>query len=298
MRILFTGGTGFIGRHFIEQFPLYDYTVLTRKASRAARRLPESVKLIESLEVLDNLDQFDAVINLCGEPIADKRWSRKQKDLICASRWEPTARLVELFKASDNPPRAFVSGSAIGFYGDTGNRKTTESDAPSKQDFSYSVCDRWESLARGSESITRLVLLRTGVVLGKNGGALAKMLPPFRLGLGGRMGSGSQYMSWIHMADMLAAMNVLLVNDSARGVFNMTAPEALSNDQFASMLARTLGTRARLPLPEIALRTLMGESADLLLNSQRVYPERLLDLGYEFQFPDLQGALADLLIEG
>ena len=295
MRILFTGGTGFIGRHYINRYPLCEYTVLTRRPARAARILPADVKFIKSLDELSDLDDFDAVINLCGEPIADKRWTSRQKQAICDSRWQPTARLVELFRTSSKPPRVFISGSAIGFYGDTGNRKTTEADAPNNQDFAYAVCDRWEALARGSESLTRLVLLRTGVVLGKDDGALSKMLPPFRLGLGGRIGSGQQYMSWIHIADMIGAMHMLLSKDSARGVYNMTAPEAVPNDHFCNTLADTLGTRARLPLPEVMLRTLMGESADLLLNSQRIYPKRLRALGYDFRFPDLASALQDLL---
>lgn len=297
MHILFTGGSGFIGSHFIHRFPHYRYTVLTRSAARTKRRLPESVQCIEQLDQLDSLDSFDAVINLCGEPIADKRWTKKQKQRICESRWQPTRKLVDLFKRSLTPPEVFISGSAIGFYGDTGERKTVETDAPTCQDFAYSVCDRWEDLARGAEPVTRVVILRTGIVLDSDGGALAKMLPPFKLGVGGRIGSGQQYMSWIHMQDMITAMDYLLRSGSARGVFNMTAPESLVNDHFSNLLAKSLNTRVRLPLPETLLRLLMGESADLLLNSQRVYPQRLLDLGYEFRFPDLAAALDDLFGE-
>ncbi|MBR9909631.1 MAG: TIGR01777 family protein [Gammaproteobacteria bacterium] len=295
MNILFTGATGFIGSHFIRQFPQHDYTVLTRSPQRAARLLPGNIKFIASLSELESLDGFDAVINLCGEPIVDKRWSPKQKDIICQSRWQPTSELVDLFGRSEQPPATFISGSAIGFYGDTGDRKTSEDNAPLSQDFAYTVCDQWEQRARRAADKTRLVILRTGVVLGRDGGALKKMLPPFKWGVGGRVGSGQQYMSWIHIEDMVEAIHYLLNSPEASGVFNLTAPDAVQNDTFTNALANAMHTKPRLPVPETLLRLMLGESADLLLNSQRIYPKRLLAAGYKFHFPDVNGALADVL---
>lgn len=299
MHILFTGASGFIGQHFIRFFTQYKYTVLTRSPSRVANRLPDNVKFISSLTELDNLNEFDAVINLAGEPIIDKRWTKKQKAQICQSRWQTTQTLVDLFAASSKPPSVLVNGSAIGFYGEGGARQLTEQDQALSDDFAHQICDKWETIARQAQAHTRVVLLRTGIVLG-DGGALSKMLLPFKLGLGGKIGDGQQYMSWIHIKDMIRAIDFLLIGaaqDSvkASGPYNLTAPRAVSNAVFSNVLAEALGTKARLPLPELLLKLLMGESAALLLGSQNIYPEALLNRGFEFAFADLEPALLDLL---
>jgi uncharacterized protein (TIGR01777 family) len=294
MKILFSGATGFIGQCFIRHFKQHDYTILTRSARPAIAQSANNIQVINDLAALESLNAFDAVINLAGEPIIDKRWSDKQKRRICQSRWQTTQTLVDLIAVSTKPPEVFISGSAIGFYGAAGAAKLTEQDEPKSTDFAHQICAKWEGIASEAAVNTRVVLLRTGIVLG-DGGALAKMRLPFKLGLGGRIGDGYQYMSWIHIEDMILAIDFLLNHSDATGFFNLTAPHALNNQAFTNTLAHVLDTKARLPLPEKLLRLLMGESADLLLNSQNVYPENLLKIGFEFEYPELEVALRDLL---
>ena len=295
MRILFTGATGFIGRHFILQYPQHSYTILTRSTHRAQRYLPANVEIIRQLSDLDNCNAFDAVINLAGEPIIDRRWTKKQKAVICQSRWQTTQAIVDLIDNSEQPPSVFISGSAIGFYGNTGNSTITEADFRVNNEFAHDVCERWETIALQAQNKTRVVTLRTGIVLGRSGGALEKMLLPFKIGLGGRMGSGHQSMSWIHIGDMVRAIHFILDNETLSGPFNLTAPQPVTNEQMTQALAHTLKTKPRLPVPAVLLSWLMGESATLLLDGQRVIPEKLLNAGFTFEFPDAKTALNDLL---
>lgn len=294
MKILMTGGTGFIGSHFIQRYPEYRYTVLTRRPAQAKKRLPNGVEVIDELSRLRHLDDFDAIINLAGAPIADRRWSDRRKQLICDSRWQVTQQLVDLVTRSQAPPNVFLSGSAIGIYGPTGQQKISEQQAPIAQGFAHDVCQRWETIASSVQNLARVVLLRTGVVLGADDGAMKKMLPPFKIGLGGHIGAGDQMMSWIHLDDQLAAMHWLLNQPEAQGPYNLTAPEAVSSIEFASVLAEVLGTQPRLPVPAWLMRGLMGEAASLLLDSQWIYPQRLLTEGFEFRFPQLDVALKNL----
>lgn len=295
MNILMTGGTGLIGRSHVRAFSRHRYTVLSRSKSGARRVLPSSVRIIRDLSELENLNGFDAVINLAGEPIVDKRWTEKQKRIICDSRWNITQQLADLFEASDSPPPVFVSGSAIGVYGDSGDHKVTEQDSPFTTNFAHVVCQGWEAIAGQASELTRVIYLRTGIVLDSKGGALAKMLLPFKFGLGGRIGTGKQFMSWIHIEDMTRAIDYLIATESATGPFNLTSPNPVSNQEFTNTLASVLRRKALLPVPEKLLRTIMGESADLLLNSQTVLPEKLLQSGFEFVYPNLRPALTDLL---
>ena len=295
MEILITGGTGLIGRDFIQQFNKDQITVLTRSRSKAKTLLPAEVKRIDSLESLQNLDGFDAVINLAGEPIIDKRWSDQQKKIITQSRCQITQQLVDLFASSLNPPEVFLSGSAIGVYGNRGDEVLTESSEVQQSDFASQLCLRWEETAKQAEPFTRVVLLRTGIVLSPNGGALGKMLLPFKCFLGGPIGSGRQYMSWIHHQDCISALHYLLTVNSLSGAINVVAPNAVPNTSFTRKLARSLNRIAILPMPKIVLKYLLGESSSLLLDSQRVAPKALLDSGFNFRFPDLKPALEDIL---
>lgn len=295
MKLLITGGTGLIGKAFIQSYPHHQYTVLTRSQEKAKRQLPDSVTLLENLSALDNLDMFDGVINLAGEPIVDKRWTDRQKRTICDSRWDVTQQLVTLFRDSNNPPSVFLSGSAIGVYSDHGDFVITESDSATQSDFASSVCQQWESIAKQAEPYTRVVSLRTGIVLDPKGGALAKMLTPFKLCLGGRIGNGRQFMSWIHIDDMVSAIDFLLNNADVNGAINMVAPIPVTNQQFTDELAAALNRIAVLPVPKVMLTLLLGESSMLLLGSQRVEPVRLLDASFEFKFPDLKSAFTNLL---
>lgn len=297
MKILITGGTGLIGHRFIQAYPDHEYTVLTRSPEKAKAKLPASVVLLESLSELDSLDMFDGVINLAGEPIVDKRWTDQQKRIICDSRWDITQQLVDLFRVSLTPPSVFLSGSAIGVYSDHGDLLITERDVATRNDFGSSVCREWEAIAKQAEPYTRVIYLRTGIVLDPKGGALAKMLTPFKLYLGGRIGHGRQYMSWIHIKDMIGAMDFLLNTVEIKGAVNMVAPKPVTNQQFTYELASALKRFAILPVPKAILKLLLGESSELLLGSQRVEPGRLLEASFEYHSPDLKAALSDLLTD-
>ena len=295
MKVLITGGTGLIGSAFIRQFSDLHITVLTRSIPKAKALLPATVELIDSLDQLPNLDAFDAVINLAGEPIIDKRWSKRQKHIICQSRWQITQQLVALFASSQNPPEVFLSGSAIGIYSDRGEEVLNETSPLQGHDFPSTLCQRWEDIARQAEPYTRVVLLRTGIVLCADGGALAKLLLPFKCFLGGPIGNGQQYMSWIHYQDLIHALHYLLTEKQLTGAVNLVAPEAESNRVFSQTLARVLHRIAVIPAPKQLLKLAMGESSCLLLDSQRVVPEALLNQGFKFKFSSLKQALVDLL---
>ena len=230
MRILLTGATGLIGSALVRLWqPQHQLTVLTRSASKALQKLGTGVTIVTDLAQL-NMNELDVVVNLAGEAIADKRWSAKQKLKICQSRWELTERLVEKIQQATTPPHTLINASAVGFYGRQSNEVIDESCESYYEEFSHDVCARWEDLANGARSAeTRVCILRIGIVVAANGGALQKMLPAFRLGLGGRIGDGQQYMSWIHIDDLSAAFDFLLDHPELNGVFNATAPAAVNN---------------------------------------------------------------------
>ncbi|WP_100641870.1 TIGR01777 family oxidoreductase [Alteromonas facilis] len=298
MNILITGGTGLIGRHFIHQFEsTYRFTVLTRDQSKASQLLPQGCEYISSLDPFRNLDQFDAIINLAGEPIVDKRWSPQQKDIITDSRLSITQQLADLCNQSRFPPEVFISGSAIGFYGRQGSEKISETFNRPFDEFSHQLCKQWEAIAlQASSAKTRVCILRTGIVLADDGGALAKMLLPFKCGLGGPIASGNQYMSWIHIRDMVNGIHHLVKRPSSKGIYNLTAPEPETNKAFAKKLCNALHRPCLLPMPEFALRLLMGEAADLLVYGQNVVPDALINEGFHFLFPQLEDAFTDLTL--
>ena len=296
MRILITGGTGLIGHHLITSLVQSgaQITVLTRFPDQAAQQLGPQVSLLSDLSLLSHLDDVDAVINLAGEPIVNKRWTRQQKEQLCQSRWHITEQLVALFHASRCPPDVLISGSAIGYYGDMGETIITE-DTPPHDEFTHRLCQQWEHIALGaSTDRTRVCLLRTGVVLATDGGALKKMLPPFRLGLGGPLGNGRQYLAWIHIADMVRGI-LWLLNNPLRGPFNLVSPHPVTNARFTQALGKTVHRPARLAVPATVMRLLMGESAVLLLGGQHALPQRLEASGFPFRWPDIDAALQDLL---
>lgn len=296
MKILMTGGTGLIGSRFINEFEQHDYTVLTRSPYQAKIDLPPQTHIINDLSKLENLNEFDAVINLAGEPIMDKRWSQRQKAMICQSRWHTTDKLVKLFSQSDNPPKVFISGSAVGIYGDHKEEFLSETHGVFARDFASRLCQRWEKIASEAKAYTRVVQLRTGIVLDAQGGALAKMLPMFKLSLGGKIGNGEQFMPWIHIHDMIKGIHFLLNHKASEGAFNLVSPHAITNYQFTEELAHTLGKHAYFTLPKAVIRPLFGESSALLLGSQRVVPEKLIEAGFHFDFPEIEDAFVDLLM--
>lgn len=296
MHLLITGGTGLIGRHLIPRLLQlgHQVNVVTRDVAAAREKLDARVMLWSGINQQSDLNAIDGVINLAGEPIADKRWTEQQKQRLCESRWQITEQIVSLIHASSNPPRLLISGSATGFYGDTGDVVVTEDD-PGHEEFTHTLCARWEQLALKAQSErTRVCLLRTGVVLAREGGALSKMKLPFKLGVGGPIGSGKQYLPWIHVDDLVNAILWLIDNDQLQGPFNMVAPYAVRNEQFAATLGHVMHRPAFMRTPASAIKLMMGESAVLVLGGQHVLPKRLEESGFGFRWYDLQEALQDV----
>lgn len=296
MHLLITGGTGLIGQHLIPRLLAlgHQVSVVTRDVASAREKLDARVALWSGLNQQTDLNGIDGIINLAGEPIADKRWTAQHKQQLCESRWQITEQLVSLIHASSQPPQFLLSGSATGFYGDTGELVLTEED-PGQDEFTHTLCARWEDIALNAQSEqTRVCLLRTGVVLAKEGGALAKMKLPFKLGVGGPIGSGKQYLSWIHIDDMINAIFWLIDHPALSGPFNMVAPYAVRNEQFAATLGRVMHRPAFMRTPASAIKLMMGESAVLVLGGQHVLPKRLEASGYRFRWYDLEEALQDV----
>ncbi len=292
--VLVTGATGLIGRHFIKRFPEYRYTALTRKPDLAKKVLPTDTHIIKSLHHLKDLDDFDAVINLAGEPIIDSRWTEKQKKKISQSRWDTTYNIVDLIAQGSNPPKTFISGSAIGYYGEAGNSELSEKDSPSNHDFAHNLCREWESIAQKASTNSRVCLIRTGIVLSRDGGALKKMWFPFKIGLGGPIGDGNQFMSWIHIDDQVNAIQFLLESHSLSGPFNLTAPIPVTNQKFSNVLAKKFNKGAHFRVPEFVLKMMLGERSSLLLDSQKIIPRALLASGFKFRFSTIEEAIENL----
>lgn len=297
MRILLTGGTGLIGRALCRLWAAqgHQLVVWSRSPDKVAG-LCSGARGIGSLDELDVGEALDAVVNLAGAPIADRPWTTKRRQLLWDSRIELTRQLVDWLASRPLKPRVLVSGSAVGWYGDGGERRLDEDSPAGSEDFASELCFAWEEAALRAEELgIRVVLVRTAPVLAAKGGMLARLLPPFRLGLGGRMGSGRQWMPWIHIEDEVGLIDFLLQHEECRGPYNACAPNAVRNAEFARTLGRVLHRPALLPAPACVLRLAFGEMSDLLLGGQHLQPQRTLDAGYQFRFPDLEAALADLL---
>jgi len=291
MRILITGGTGFIGQALCPRLAAagHEVVLLSRQAKP---RLPKGAAT--SVTALDALDagEFGGVINLAGEPIGDGRWTPARRKLLLDSRIDTTSRLVEWMQRAKRPPGVLVSASAVGYYGEQGEREITE-DTPPTPGFTHDLCAAWErEAARAAALGVRLCIPRIGVVLDRDGGALAKMLPAFRMGAGGRLGSGQHWFPWIHREDMAAILQWLLETPAASGAYNASAPNPVTNEGFTRSLGRALGRPTVLPMPAAALKLLFGEMSELLLVSDRMVPRRLLQEGFQFRYPNLDGALA------
>lgn len=297
MKILITGGTGLIGTQLVQELVSrsHQITVLSRSPQKVYSLFCKAVECWTSLNDKKNLNDFDAVINLAGEPIAEKRWTDEQKKILCDSRWKITQQLTELINASETPPTVFLSGSAVGYYGDQGQSVITEFDQP-HDEFTHQLAQHWEALAQNAQSAaTRVCLMRTGLVLSPKGGVLAKVLPIFKMAAGGPIGHGKQFMPWIHIDDMVRAICFLLDTPELSGPFNMTAPYPVHNDQFAAILGDIINRPAFVRTPAFVIKTMLGESAALVLGGQQAIPKRLEEAGFEFKFVELKDALEDLL---
>lgn len=296
MHVLITGGSGFIGQALC---PLlieagHQLTVLTRDPARAARSLPPAVGLVERL---DQVPHADAVVNLAGEPLAEGRWTEARKQAFRKSRLGTTQALVEWIERQPEAqrPGALVSGSAIGYYGPRDDTRLDEQ-AEAGKDFAATLCRDWEDAAHAAAALgVRVAIVRIGIVLGPDGGALARMLTPFKMGAGGPMGDGRQWMSWVHRQDLARLILWLLENPQARGAYNATAPEPVRNRDFAMTLARVLHRPALVSTPALALKLMFGEMSSLLLTGQRVVPTRARGEGFQFQYPQLEAALREVV---
>ena len=290
--ILVTGGSGFIGRNLCKRLTgsAEKIIVLSRNPVNAAKVLPQSVEIISDLTQLN--EPVDILINLAGEPIADKRWSEKRKATITQSRIQTTQALYQYFKQADIPPSIVISGSAIGYYGGgiANNQPVTEEGAI-EPNFSSKLCADWENTAQQFEQLgARVCLLRTGIVLGEQG-ALSKLLPAFKLGLGGPIASGKQWMPWIHIDDMVEIIAYAIQNDLS-GPINCTAPNPVTNREFAKTLGKVLKRPAIAPMPAAIVKLLFGQMGDeLMIQGQSVVPQKLQQKGFNFKYTSLYSAL-------
>ncbi|HEY2646277.1 MAG TPA: TIGR01777 family oxidoreductase [Candidatus Acidoferrales bacterium] len=303
MRILISGSTGLVGSAVSKalQGQGHEIARLVRPGTRKGSADRTGKRDIVWDPVTDQFDAAaaegaDALIHLAGASIADGRWNASRKELLRTSRIDATRQLFGALAKLKQPPRLILAASAIGFYGDRGDEILTESSAPGTNVLA-GLCREWEAeTARGGEFGARVVTLRFGVILAAHGGALPKMLVPFKLGLGGRLGDGRQWMSWVTLSEVLSIVQFALSNSGLAGPVNVVSPNPVQNNEFTTVLAKTLHRPALFPAPAFALRLALGEMADaLLLASQRVIPSRLTDSGYRFQQPVLADALAEVL---
>jgi uncharacterized protein (TIGR01777 family) len=303
MRLLLLGCSGFVGRDLVP-FLLelgHSLTLVSRRSQPFPARLDERLTCLQADPAVaaswqrDDLRRAlaaaEGVVNLAGEPIAEKRWTPAHRQVLLDSRLETTRLLVEAMARLPQPPPVLVNASAIGFYGTSLEARFEES-SPAGDDFLGQLCRRWEEAASAAPSPCRVVILRLGIVLGPDGGALGKMLPVFRLGFGGPVGSGRQWMSWIHRHDLCRLIATALEDSAWSGVYNAVAPEPTRMAIFAAALGRCLGRPSLLPVPAPVLQILLGDGAQVVLEGQQVLPSRTLAQGFRFQYPELNGALA------
>lgn len=301
MKVFVLGATGFIGRHLVNALLAqgHEITAVTRDARRGRETLGAAVALVEADpkapgDWQKEVGKAQAVVHLGGEPILKERWTEARKQILLDSRLIPTKLLVEAMAEAENRPGVFLCGSAIGYYGNRGDQLLTEESAPGA-DFGAKMCLGWETEANKAGALgVRVVNLRTGFVLGPGGG-LAQMVAPFKFFAGGPMGSGRQYLSWIHIDDHVGLTIFALGNERLRGGLNMTAPAPVTNRDFAKILGQVLARPSWLPVPAFAIKRMFGEGAALLLEGQRVLPKKAQEAGYKWKFSDLAAALTEVL---
>jgi uncharacterized protein (TIGR01777 family) len=301
MRVVITGGTGLIGRALAADLAAdsHEVILLSRAPGRVAG-LPAGVRAAgwdgQTAAGWGPLaDGAQAIVNLAGENLGAGRWTAERKRRIRASRLNAGQAVVEAVRAAGRAPRVVVQSSAVGYYGPQGDQELAEG-APPGNDFLARLCVEWEASTAPVEAMgVRRVVIRSGVVFHASDGALPRMLLPFKLFVGGPLGSGRQWLSWMHIADEVAAIRFLIEKEEAAGAFNLAAPHPLTNAEFGRVVGRVLGRPAWIPAPAFALRLVLGEMATMVLDGQRAVPRRLLALGFAFRFPEAEAALRDLL---
>jgi hypothetical protein len=304
LKIAVCGGTGFIGRTLVNKLidDKHRVVLLTRNPEAIFNHAKEQLSIVKwdgktTNSWTEAINGTDAVVNLAGEPITIKRWSDTTKQLIQNSRLDSTKAIVRAIANSQIKPRVFLNASAVGFYGDISSGDADES-RKKGAGFLAETCERWENQAKAAElSGVRVAVLRFGIVLEKGGGALAKMMLPFKIFAGGPPGSGMQWVSWIHREDVMRTILFTLENANISGPINVTSPEPVSMRDFCSTLAKALGRRSWAPVPDFVLKTMLGEMSEMLLTGQRAIPRKLQDAGFIFKFPKLEQALSVIFKE-
>jgi uncharacterized protein (TIGR01777 family) len=292
-KFLITGATGFIGSKLCQELLSDGHRIV------ALTRQKNKISAHENLKYINDLDEenfnFDVVINLAGATISDY-WTKKRQQEIRESRLDITQKIVEKIFNSETPPKLFISGSAIGFYGTSNSIIFSENSQATKQNlFSQKLCKDWEEIALKATDKSRVVLLRTGVVVGEGGGIIKKLSIPFKLGLGGNIGDGNQIMSWIHLQDVMGILNLIMNNSSIVGAINLVAPNACSNAEFSQKLAKKFSRPRFFHMPKIIAQTLFGKMGEeLLLSSQKIAPHKAIENGYDFKFSRIEEAIEEL----
>ena len=300
MNILITGGTGFIGQilnQYLQQHGHHTW-VLTRDKVKAQKSLPVATHIIESLTQIPQTQGVDGVINLAGEPLMGKRWNRQNKQLFIDSRVNMTNDIIHFIQQRKVKPEVLINGSAIGFYGSE-QTGVLEETSGSGDDFAASLCEQWEAAANKAVNLgVRVCSLRIAITLGADGGPYKEMVAPFKLGLGATFGSGQQWMSWVHVGDLVNLIDFLLTHKGTSGVFNGTSPQPATNADFSQQLGAALKRPVWFKIPAAVLTILLGEAANLLLTGQKVIPKQALDAGFTFAYPDLSSAFKQLTHKG
>lgn len=308
MKIAIAGATGFVGTRLVERLQAEGHTVvvLARNEAHARSLFPQStcprVELVAYQPMVSGswqqaISGCEAVVNLAGEPIAEKRWTDEQKSLILNSRKIGTEKLVEAIVQAPVKPQVLVNASAIGLYG-TSETATFDESSPAGHDFLAQVCQAWEAAAQPVTEVgVRLAIIRLGIVLGL-GGAMAKMLPPFKLFAGGPIGSGQQWFSWIHRDDAVNLIIQAITQARMSGVYNGTAPNPVRMAEFCQTMGEVMNRPSWLPVPAFALEALLGDGAKVVLEGQQVLPKRTQATGFQYQYPDVKAAVAQVLTEG
>jgi len=296
-KVLIAGGSGLIGKELIKACAdkNYEVAILSRsnKSINGAKVIQWDLK---KGTINGDISSYDYIINLTGAGIADKPWTTKRKKVIIDSRVQSADLLKKTLTKSGHRPKAIINASAIGYYGDSGDTVLTENSPIQTKEFLSEVCDLWERAGQTLESVTsRLVILRIGTVLSDEGGALDKMVPPIKLGMASYLGSGKQWMSWVHIKDITKMMIHFIEHDNTQGIYNGVSPNPMTNKEFTKVLKKVINRFALvLPAPTLAIKTIFGELSRLVLNSNRVSAEKVMATGFEFSFPDLESALREL----